>query len=140
MDITMMGPACLMAAGILEAAAPKAHKPTMLLIVANCLRAVAKYGPRYYQNMEKDHPYRIEAAGWVILICEALKTPAFDLDGAAFSLAECLAVVTKVNSQGQNTQLLFPMQADVMRFFEDSGHWEPGDGTLVSDMYHNIPA
>lgn len=89
------------------------------------------------KNVRIAFPFLVEADHLVALICTEREAPLEDLGGTTFSLLECGAVVTKESTLGKDTQRMRPAQVAVMRFFEGSGLWGPGDGTLVSEYYFN---
>lgn len=55
-----------------------------------------------------------------------------------FAMLVCLAVIFREEYQKQEGRQLSPIQAEILRFFEESDEWQKGDGKLATDYYYFI--
>lgn len=138
--VTMSSPACRKAAALLEAASPDAPSPRLMSLCAQCLHEAAEFGPSYIHGIQVCLPFLDEVKEKINLLCGSGSCAPDQLHDLAFELIECFAVIAKENTLHKGTQHALPAQAEVMRFFEDSGEWAPGDGTVVSHYYHTLLA
>ncbi len=138
--ITMSSPACRKAAALLDAASPDAPFPRLMSLCAKCLHEAAEFGPSYIHSIRVCLPFLDEVKEKIDLLCGAESCRPEALHDLAFELIECFAVIAKENTLTKGTQPALPAQAEVMRFFEESGEWAPDDGTMVSHYYHTLLA
>lgn len=77
-----------------------------------------------------------EARSTIRLICTGALAHPDKLFDQSFALLECLAVLGREVAFRKGPQQVHPAQAELMRYFEQSGHWRQDDGTLVTEYYY----
>lgn len=136
MEISLSSADCRKAAAILEAASQGSPSSQLMLLCARCLYEIAESGPRSIHNIHVGFPFLSEAERKIRTLCAAGSLPPELLYDLAFELVECFAVIAKENAMSKGARRVSPAQAEVMRYFEESGEWAPDDGTLVTQYYY----
>ena len=134
---------CIKAAARLEAMFMEAPEPEILRLCGVFLRCIAD-DPDYASGFTVTAPFLQEAMAAIRDLCGDAADIGVMHD-RAFALMECMAVIAREHTFRKGAQKTLAAQADLMRFFEKSGHWAEGDGTLVSEYYYsripnNIPS
>lgn len=136
MEISLSSADCRKAAAILEAASQDSPSSQLMLLCARCLHEIAKSGPGCVHSIHVGFPFLTEAERTIRKLCAAGSLPPELLHDLAFELVECFAVIAKENALSTGARRISPAQAEVMRYFEESGEWAPDDGTLVTQYYY----
>lgn len=136
MKISLSSAECRNAAAILEAASQDSPSPQLMLLCARCLHEIAESGTDRIHDIHVGFPFLTEAERTIRKLCAASSLPPELLHDLAFELVECFAVIAKENTLVPGARRISPAQAEVMRYFEESGEWAPDDGTLVTQYYY----
>lgn len=127
---------CEQAARYLKEAAPHAKDPELVQLCAAAVTALVHEGAAYIEGAKLSGSFLRELQECVATICREHPQPVDHVYDSAFCIMECLAVITR-ESTGKTGKKL-PLQEEIMRFFETSGHWSESDETLVSQYYHRL--
>lgn len=101
------------------------------------LKAVSENLFSLEQDLAVTQPYLDEMERLLAPFGQQAKCPWNDSQAAAFQLMESMAVVLREwyvrtgKALDANTRSLFS-------YFENSGHWQAGDGTLIATCYHSL--
>lgn len=136
MEITLSSADCRKAAVVLEAAFKTAPAPQLMQICAGCLYEIADSGPSYTPDIHVGLAFLSQAEKIIQALYTADSASPELLHDLAFELVECFAVIAKENSLNGSARDATAAQAEVMRYFEESGEWSPNDGTLVTQYYY----
>ncbi len=89
------------------------------------------------QQFEKAQPYLQEMGALLTPFVQPEQCPWEDPQAAAFQLVEDMAVVLREFYVSTGKAIDANAHA-VFAYFENSGHWQAGDGTDVSACYHSL--
>ncbi len=128
------------ASGVIAASGATAPDPD---IMANCAKAVldiANNAPSYRSSTALTLPFLEESSFTVEKVNALSGKNAFfvpTMYDYSFGIFECAAVIIRENCKGKKPEDIRPAQKEVMEYFERAGYWQPGDGSLVSEYYHD---
>ncbi len=89
------------------------------------------------QELGVTKPYLHEMEGLLTAFGQKAPCPLEDPQAAAFQLVENMAVVLR-EFYARTGKVVDANTQAVFSYFENSGHWQSGDGTLVSTCYHSL--
>ena len=114
---------------------PHSHEPELLQLCSDGLHEVAIHYDYYNATVTTASPFMKELAESVRLLCSDEKPAPEVQHDRAFMLMEALALVMREAILREGTQQTRPVQEAILRYFEESGHWQ-WDETLVADYYY----
>lgn len=130
-------PLCRQAASRLTTLAAEAEDPELTHICVQGLLEIADRYAKYKNTTVTGRRFMDELDESVRSLLKEKDFAAEEMHSVAFQMIEAIAVVIREASLRESTQQPRAAQEAVMRYFEESGHWHPGDGSLVSDYYYN---
>lgn len=130
-------PLCRQVALRLETLAAEAEDSELAHICVQGLLEIADRYAKYKNSTVTGRRFMEELDESVRSILKEKDLAAKEMHSIAFQMIEAIAVVIREASLRESTQQPHAVQEAVMRYFEESGHWHPGDGSLVSDYYYN---
>ena len=110
----------------------QATQAEMFEVCARGLEAVCAHLDRYRSGVVMTADFLKELGETAKGVCGETCS---DVQAASFALVELMALVMRETSLRAGT---VPTQAEaaLLRYFEESGNWDPHDSTLVSDYYY----
>lgn len=128
------------AALVAEQRATQTPWPHLAYTCAQALREVSSNADEYCSSTILTVLFMDEAMELVNAIVQDENTSSNELYDYCFGLLECLAAMIKENCRSKSGEQLRQDQRNIMHFFETSGEWRKGDGSLVSEYYYELLA
>ncbi len=139
MDCLSTGRSCAEAADLLTAHAPHAFDPVLARVFSSLLSDMGARFDVYERAAKIGAPFLNELRTAMASLDHFQTATRHVLHDWIFSTFEAAAVLTRevMLRNGENR----PPQAEVIDYFVNSGHWLPGDSTLVAEyFYRKLPA
>ena len=139
MDALSTGRSCAEGADLLAAHAPHAFDPALARALSAILSDMGKRFGVYESAARIGMPFLNELRVAMASLDQLKTATRLVLHDWIFNAFEAAAVLTRevMLRNGEN----LPSQAGVINYFVSSGHWLPGDSTLVAEyFYHKLPA
>lgn len=139
MDFMPTGQSCAEGADLLAAHAPHAFDPALARALSSILSDMGERFDVYERAVKIGMPFLNELRVAMASLDQFKTATRLALHDWTFSAFEAAAVLTRevMLRNGENR----PPQAGVISYFVNSGHWLPGDPTLVAEyFYHKLPA
>ena len=139
MDCLSTGRSCAEAADLLTAHAPHALDPALARVFSSLLSDMGARFAVYENAVEIGVPFLNEFRAALASLDHFRTATRYALHDWIFSTFEAAAVLMRevMLRNGESR----PFQAGVVDYFMSSGHWLPGDFTLVAEyFYHKLPA
>ena len=133
------GKSCAEAADLLAAHAPHAFDPALTRVFSSLLADMGARFDVYERAAKIGAPFLNELHAAMASLDHFQTATRHALHDWIFNAFEAAAVLTRevMLRNGEN----LPSQAGVINYFVSSGHWLPGDSTLVAEyFYHKLPA
>ncbi|MDL2266658.1 hypothetical protein LJC46_01550 [Desulfovibrio sp. OttesenSCG-928-G15] len=125
---------CSSAARIFVDAAASSRDPRLLLLCAGFLKDLALNQPAYLDQTRIAEPFFWELREELALTCKEKSGCHDTLHDHAFRILECAAILSRENS-GRSGHAR-EEQKNVMRYFENCGHWPCDDTSLACSFYY----
>ena len=139
MDCLSTGRSCAEAADLLAAHAPHAFDPALARVFSSLLSDMGARFDAYESAVAISVPFLTELRAAMASLDHFKTATRHALHDWVFNTFEAAAVLMRevMLRNGENR----PFQAEVVDYFTNSGHWLPGDSTLVAEyFYHKLPA
>ncbi len=127
---------CLKAADCLMLLASQAREPRLMEVCSLGLREYAHQYYAYQSCVKTAAPFIQELAAEVSGLCPGGSHSPDGGHDMAFVLVEALALIMREAVLRKGNHQPTSEQEAVMRYFEQSGHWRHGEGSLVTDYYY----
>lgn len=138
MEPTLLKRICAEAAHFLAAQAPDSVEPELTRACSAALLDMAEHSAACEGLIEIGAPFLKEFQTAMAGIEQIRKVTRLALHDWVFSLFESLAILMR--EETLRNQKVRPAQKKVMHYFMKSGHWLPGDSTLVAEyFYRKLP-
>ena len=138
MDSLSTGRSCAKAADLLAAHAPHAFDPALASAFSSLLSDMGARFDVYESAAKIGAPFLNELRVAMASLDHFKTATRHVLHDWIFNTFEAAAILTRevMLRNGENR----PSQAGVIDYFVNSGHWLPGDSTLVAEyFYHKLP-
>ena len=139
MDALSTERSCAEGADLLAAHAPHAFDPALARALSAILSDMGERFGVYKSAARIGVPFLNELRAAMASLDQLRTAPMLALHDWAFNVFEAAAVLTRevMLRNGEN----LPSQVGAINYFVNSGHWLPGDSTLVADyFYRKLPA
>ena len=139
MDCLSTGRSCAEAADLLAAHAPHAFDPALTRMFSSLLSDMGARFDVYERAAKIGAPFLNELRTAMASLDHFQTATRHVLHDWIFNAFEAAVILTRevMLRNGENR----PSQAEVMDYFVNSGHWLPGDSTLVAEyFYRKLPA
>ena len=133
------GKSCAEAADLLAAHAPHAFDPALTRVFSSLLADMGERFDVYERAAKIGAPFLNELHAAMASLDQCKTATRLTLHDWIFNAFEAAAILARevMLRNGENR----PFQTEVLDYFVNSGHWLPGDSTLVAEyFYHKLPA
>lgn len=136
MSNTFIGACLVHTVQLLEAGAAQSMDPHFTLLTAQLLDEVARIYPHIVRKARKTKGFRNELEKTVVHIRHCGTLAPEMIQDAALPLFEAALILCCEAAQAEGTQQRSSVQESAEQYFQHSGQWARGDGTLISRYYY----